>query len=154
VTLLVVGDGPERGRLEEAARELALVSSVRFEGFRTGSELVDRLNAADLMLCTSEYENWSLSLLEGLACGTPVVSTPCGGTPQMLVPISEDLIVKSDDPMSFAERINDLVSDNSHLQRMKEKSRRHAESFSWESVVARVEARLEAIVERSRQAAN
>jgi glycosyltransferase involved in cell wall biosynthesis len=53
VTLLVIGEGPERQRLEKLAHELGANGAVRFEGHRDGAELVTRLRAVDLQLCTS-----------------------------------------------------------------------------------------------------
>lgn len=149
VVLMLVGAGPERRRLERVAEELAVTDAVRFEGFRSGDELLTRLRAADFMLCTSQFENWSLSLLEGLACGLPVLTTPFGGTPQMVRPVSAELVLDVPDPDMFVDRIMRLSSRPEELATIGRDARLHAERFGWESVVDKVEAELAPLTYRA-----
>ncbi len=80
--LLVVGDGPERGRLEALAASDGLpAGTVRFLGHRQDVPRV--LAAADVMAITSTSEGLPFALLEAAACGTPVVSTRVGAIPEL-----------------------------------------------------------------------
>jgi len=146
-TLLVIGDGPERSRLERLANELGINEAVRFEGHCDGGELVTRLRAADLQLCTSEFENWSLALLEGMACGLPVVGTPFGGTAEMLGAVDPVLVLEDGEVNSIVERLNSLFADRPRLRDLGIRSRQYAESFDWGVVVERLERVLTEAIE-------
>ena len=76
VSLVVAGDGPERAALERRARELGLDGRVRFLG-GVGRDAVLRLfRAADASVLSSSWENLPHTVVESLAVGTPVISTP------------------------------------------------------------------------------
>jgi glycosyltransferase involved in cell wall biosynthesis len=139
--LVVVGRGPERGSLGERVRAAGLDDAVRFDGFRKGDELRTRYAAADLVLCTSEFENWSLSLLEALACGVPVLGVPNGGIPQLLATVDEGLILADSEPTTAAAAIRSLLADRARLAALGAMARRVAVSqYDWDVVVARLEA--------------
>ncbi|HET7502214.1 MAG TPA: glycosyltransferase [Kofleriaceae bacterium] len=81
--LTIVGDGPERQRLEALALKLDLARHVTFLGFSPEPWPVVR--AADLFVLGSRYEAFPNAALEALACGTPVVLTDCPGANAQLV---------------------------------------------------------------------
>lgn len=74
-TLLIVGDGPWRGRLEEQVSTQGLRSRVRFAGAIPQGELIDCYNAADMLVLASSSEGSPNVVLEALSCGTPVVTS-------------------------------------------------------------------------------
>ena len=82
VDLLLVGDGPLRGTLTELVRSLGLDSRVHFLGVR--SDVPDILRALDVFALTSLSEAASLTLLEAMAAGVPVVVTAVGGNPELV----------------------------------------------------------------------
>jgi len=84
VLLVILGDGPERGRLHELVIELCLTDQVRFGGDILHSELYRWYSAADLSCLASSREGWPNVVLESMACGTPVVATAIWGTPEII----------------------------------------------------------------------
>lgn len=82
LVILIVGDGPERERLEVAARRLGLGKRVRFLGYYEDMPRVYR--TLDLLVLPSRTEAQPMVILEALASGVPVVSTAVGGIPRML----------------------------------------------------------------------
>src|SRR4029078_7934952 len=76
-TLDIVGDGPERQSLHSLAAELSLGDRVRFHGFH--EDVRPFLAAADIFWLSSISEGISLTLLEAMAVGLPVVATDVGG---------------------------------------------------------------------------
>ncbi len=79
--LLLVGDGPERPKMEKLCRELRICNDVRFLGKLEAVEEV--LSIADLFLMPSEKESFGLAALEAMACEVPVISSNAGGIPEL-----------------------------------------------------------------------
>jgi len=86
--LLIAGAGSLRAELETLAGSLAIAAQVRFLGFVPDAELPLYYQAADcFVLPTRELEGFGLVTVEALACGTPVLGTPIGATPELLDPL-------------------------------------------------------------------
>lgn len=81
--LLLVGDGPERDRMERLCRELGTCDDVRFLGKLEAVEEV--LSVADLFLMPSEKESFGLAALEAMACEVPILTSNVGGIPELNV---------------------------------------------------------------------
>lgn len=79
--LLLVGDGPERPKMEKLCRELQICQDVRFLGKLEAVEEV--LSIADLFLMPSEKESFGLAALEAMSCEVPVISSNAGGIPEL-----------------------------------------------------------------------
>lgn len=84
VHCILAGDGPLRGALERQAAELGLAGCAHFLGHR--GDVADVLGALDVFVATSDREGMSNAMLEALAAGVPVVSTPVSGTDEALRP--------------------------------------------------------------------
>jgi glycosyltransferase involved in cell wall biosynthesis len=110
MTLLVIGDGPERGPIEAAARDAGVGSFVRFLGHRDDAR--ELLAGCDLYANSSISEGISLTILEARAAGWPVVATRVGGTPE-IVDTSCGRLVPSRDPASLAATLSELAGDAS-----------------------------------------
>jgi glycosyltransferase involved in cell wall biosynthesis len=108
--LVIVGDGPERARLEACVDASNAAASVDIIGYRAGVRQL--LPAADLYVSSSISEGISITILEAMAAGVPVVATAVGGTPEVL-PTPEDggILVPSRDPGRLAAAILSLVHD-------------------------------------------
>lgn len=74
--LVIVGDGPERAPLMKEVRNLELENNVRFEGWQ--DELVSYYKTADILLHTSRYEGYGMTLVEAAVCGLPIVTSEVG----------------------------------------------------------------------------
>lgn len=107
--LLVVGDGPERGALEQLAGRLGLRDRVRLLGWRTDAR---RLVAAmDLFVLSSDSEGTSVALLEAMAAEVAVVATAVGGTPEVVGTSGAGLLVPPGDSAALAQSIRQLLMD-------------------------------------------
>lgn len=78
-TLDIVGDGPERGRVEASAVEAGVRSQITFHGWQPVARVMRVLGESDVFLMTSNYEGMPIAIMEALACGCPVVSTRVSG---------------------------------------------------------------------------
>ncbi len=80
--LLLVGEGPEKEKLEAFARQLGIQEHVIFTGKR--NDMPQLLAISDMMIHLSEKEAFGLVLLEALACGVPSIATDVGGIPEVV----------------------------------------------------------------------
>ena len=81
IKMLMVGDGPERYKMEEQCRSEKLCDSVLFLGKQ--ENISELLSISDAVLIPSETESFGLVALEALACGVPCISTNAGGLPEV-----------------------------------------------------------------------
>ncbi len=103
--LLVVGDGPERSSLEALAAELHIRDRVLFLGHRDDAREV--LAGCDAYVNSSISEGVSLTILEAMAAGLPVVATRVGGTPEVVTP-ETGVLVPARDPGALARALDRL----------------------------------------------
>jgi exopolysaccharide biosynthesis WecB/TagA/CpsF family protein len=131
---LIVGDGPERHRLERRAAEKGLSDRVEFLG--QVRRVWPALARFDVFVMTSEYEGVPISVLEAMAMGLPVVATAVGGVPEAVREGVTGFLVKRDrdraaTAAALAARIAELLLDRDLRERMGEAGRRRvAADFS------------------------
>ncbi|MGQ0634369.1 MAG: glycosyltransferase [Planctomycetaceae bacterium] len=99
----IVGDGPDRAPLEALSEELSLQSHVRFLGYRR--DVRDLLSDADVFVLSSLTEGLSISILEAMAVGLPVVATNVGGNPEVVVEEETGLLVPARSPEELASAL-------------------------------------------------
>jgi glycosyltransferase involved in cell wall biosynthesis len=103
------------------------------------------------VLCTSDFENWSLALLEALACGTPVVGTPRGSIPDMLDLVDRRLIAADVAPAAIAETVSHLVSmGGPEIEAIRAAGSAVAARYTWDSTVGLLERTLADLTDRRR----
>ena len=145
VLLLIGGMGSLRDDLESLTASLDLNDHVRFVGFVPDEQLPLYYQAADLfVLPTRELEGFGLVTVEALACGTPVLGTPVGATPEILLPLRSDLIFPGTDPDAIAQLILEhhqrLRSDPDGHQALRNACRRHAvDRYAWPPLIKALE---------------
>lgn len=131
--LLVVGDGRRRGRLQARVARNGIGESVRFLGAVDEDTLVNCYRASDVSVVPSvAHEGFGLSVLESLACGTPVIATDTGGLPEALAGLEHSDPVPSGDPVALGARLSDAFGSRDDLRLPSpDTCRVHAERFSW-----------------------
>jgi glycosyltransferase involved in cell wall biosynthesis len=116
VWLAIAGKGKQREALEQKAQDLGLAHHVQFLGYVPDADLPICYQAADLTVVPSQsLEGFGLVLLESLACGTPVLSTPVGGMPEVLLPFDVNLVTADVTVNAIADRLVMLLTNASML---------------------------------------
>jgi teichuronic acid biosynthesis glycosyltransferase TuaC len=129
VTLLIVGDGPERRRLTSLAEQLGLKSRVRFLGAVPHERLPELYNVADVLVLASSREGWANVLLEAMACGTPVAATRIWGTPEVVTEEAAGLLLEQRSAAAIAEGVRKRLGSPP----ARAATRASAERFSWDA---------------------
>jgi sugar transferase (PEP-CTERM/EpsH1 system associated) len=134
----IVGDGEARQELQALHLELGLADHVYFLGMR--DDVAALLGTADLFVLSSTSEGISLTLLEAMAAGLPVVATDVGGNREVVVAGETGLLVLPSSPPALAEAMLTLLRDPARSWQMGAAGRRRAEEeFDLRRVVARYE---------------
>ncbi len=120
-TKLIIGDGPERARLERM-----YPSHAEFVGYKNGKELIDWLSLSDVLVFPSRSETFGLVVLEALACKIPVAAHDVIGPRDIITPGVDGFL--DENLREAALRC---------LSLSKEKCREKALQFSWENATAR-----------------
>ncbi len=129
VQLVIVGLGPEQGALRSLATRLGVSERVTFAGMVPQTELKWWYSMADALTLCSSREGWANVLLESMACGTPVIATNIWGTPEVVSTPDAGVLMPERSKTGLVQGWQALV--RSYPDR--EKTRRHAESFSWDA---------------------
>jgi len=134
--LLLVGDGPDRAKVERYCRECDTCDVITFIG---NLPLVEEVLAgADVFLLPSETESFGLAALEALACEVPVVATSVGGLPEVVDHGKTGFLFPVGDVDLMAEAAIDLLTDEEKRAQFGREARRQAvDRFSEEAVVER-----------------
>ena len=139
---MVVGDGPDAGRLARRAEELGLENAVRWLGAVPENALPHMYAAADVYLGLSrregpEVEGFGLALLEASASGVPVIAGASGGTAEVVLDDVTGYRVPPLDVAAAADQVERVLRDPSLARRLGAAGRARAESrFSWDRTVA------------------
>jgi glycosyltransferase involved in cell wall biosynthesis len=127
-TLLIVGTGPEKGRLEALTRQLGVSERVTFLGAVKPENMCKIYQTADALVLASSREGWPNVLLEAIACGTPVVASNIWGNPEIVTQPEAGVLMTERSPEGVAEAVKRLFAS----QPDRAATRRFAERFSWE----------------------
>ncbi|MEW6372831.1 MAG: glycosyltransferase family 4 protein [Pseudomonadota bacterium] len=128
VRLVLAGDGPDRAKLENLARELKVTDRVTFLGAVPQAQLRAHYGAADALVLSSSREGWANVLLEAMACGTPVVASRVYGTPEVVAAPEAGVLMRERSYQGVADAVNALRANYPD----RAATRRYAERFSWD----------------------
>jgi glycosyltransferase involved in cell wall biosynthesis len=148
VPVEVVGDGPLRGALVTRAAAAGLSGLVTFHGALPPAAVRQRLHRAACFVlpcrvaADGDADGLPVSIVEALAAGLPVVSTPVAGVPEVVSDGVSGLLVPADDPVALAAALERLLSDVPLRRRLGEGAVRVAAAFDAASCVARLDALL------------
>jgi glycosyltransferase involved in cell wall biosynthesis len=125
--LVLVGRGPEGDRLEALAAELGVTERVHRTGQLLGDDLARAFAAADVLVSTSDYEGFGLTLIEAMASGLPVVAMAVGGVTDIVQHGSTGYLVPPGDVDGFVRHLVDLSSSRPARERLGVAARSRAE---------------------------
>ncbi|MBK8750401.1 MAG: glycosyltransferase [Candidatus Competibacteraceae bacterium] len=138
VTLIILGDGPERAALEAQIAAEGLSDAVRLLGHR--DNVYPYLHRADVFIHTCQFEGFGYTMLEALACGTAVVATDCPyGPREVLGGGNYGVLVPPDDSQSLATAVLRLLADPTGRQALVARGLKRAEQLSIQNMVGAYE---------------
>lgn len=145
-TLLMIGDGPERYKMEELCRELQLCDTIRFLGKQEAVE--ELLAISDIFVMPSENESFGLAALEAMACGVPVISSNVGGIPEVNIDGETGYISDVGAVEEMAKNALDILSSEEKLDTFRKAALAQAHRFSLESILPKYEAFYSEVIDK------
>ncbi len=148
VSFLIVGDGPERTRLERTADESGLSRRMHFVGVR--HDVPSLLKLMDVLVLSSLSEGSPNVVLEGMAAGVPIVATGVGGVPELVEDGASGLLVDPGDAPGLSNAVLGLLNDADRAREMGDAGRAIAlEDYDINRAVARYEDLLHELLKRA-----
>lgn len=131
--LILVGDGPERQKVEQLCRELQLCDHIRFLGKQEAIEEI--LSVSDLFLMPSETESFGLAALEAMACQVPVVSSNAGGLPEVNLHGITGFLADFDDIHSMTAYSLQVLESDASLAQFRANALKQAQTFNLDNIL-------------------
>jgi L-malate glycosyltransferase len=144
--LLLVGDGPERIKMEALCREMSTCTDVRFLGKLDAVEEV--LSVADLFLMPSDKESFGLAALEAMACEVPLISTNAGGLPELNIQGITGFMSEVGDVDDMVKNALYILQDD-QLPTFKKNALARAKEFDIKKILPHYVAVYEKVLEES-----
>jgi glycosyltransferase involved in cell wall biosynthesis len=143
--LVLVGDGPEKRRLERLVRRLGLGERVTLAGQRR--DVVRALSAADLFASASRYEGLPLAVMEAMAAAKPVVATRVDSLPELIADGESGLLVPPEEPGRLAGACLEVLKGPGLARRLGAAARRRIEEgFTLEAMISAHESLYEEVL--------
>jgi glycosyltransferase involved in cell wall biosynthesis len=136
ITLVMVGDGDLREKLQELARRLEIVHRVRWIGEAPG---LLHMPAFDILALPSLYEGMPYVLIEALFAGLPIVAAKVGGAKLLVEPGVNGYLVPRGDAQSLARALGELIIDPAKRSRFGEASLKKSKSFTLDNMASRIQ---------------
>jgi N-acetyl-alpha-D-glucosaminyl L-malate synthase BshA len=148
--LLLVGDGPERPKLEKLCRQMNVCDDVRFLGKLDAVEEV--LSVCDLFIMPSEKESFGLAALEAMACEVPLISSNAGGLPELNIDGKTGFISKVGHVSDMVRNALFILKDE-NLPEFKKNALARAKEFDVTAILPKYEAFYHKIIQQSKNRA-
>lgn len=132
VRLHIVGEGNLLADLRRKASAMDLSDRIVFMGLVRREQMPEVYRTCDLFVMASQHEGMSNAMLEAIASGLPVITTPCEGVEELID--KNGIIVQYPDLQEFVQAINSIMTDRDRYDAMSKESRRIAQNFSWSAV--------------------
>ncbi len=145
--VLILGAGPERRKVEELILRYDLSRTIKLLGYR--EDIGDYFGIFDIFIMSSRDEGLGTSIIDALAKGLPVIATDAGGIPEILGKNEYGIVVPKQNPNALADAVQRMISDRELRNEYQSKGPGRARQFSADTMVARVFAVYERIMERA-----
>ncbi|MEM3402204.1 MAG: glycosyltransferase family 4 protein, partial [Candidatus Hadarchaeales archaeon] len=146
---VIIGRGPELGRLKGIAEKVGVEKRVKFiSEVVPEPELIRYYSASDFFVLPSLWEPFGIVLIEAMACENPIIATRAGGIPEVVTPDC-GILVEPRNSEQIAEAANQLLSDSNLRKRLGRNARRRAERvFDFDVIASKVERSYQRYLEK------
>ncbi len=138
VSVLLVGNGSERQKLEYIVKKAGLGHKVNFIGQVDNNKIPGYMAISDIFVLPSLSEGFSVALLEAMASGLPIVATKVGGIPEVVEDTVNGFLVDPKNPEQIAEKVLLLLKNEKLRQNISENNKRKAQKYSLKNKASKL----------------
>ena len=135
IKLLILGDGPELGKLKKLTESQGVDDSVYFLGRIKNNEVINYLKSADLFILNTNYEALSHTLLEAMKAEVPIITTNIGGNPEVITDGQEGILVGYNNIDELLNKSIKILTDKSLSHTLVINAKIKLKKFNWENTV-------------------
>ena len=129
--LLIVGTGPEENKVKEATKGKP---NLHFLGYQQKEKTIELIKGSDILMQPSMVEGISSTLLEAMACRTPIIATDIGGNKEIIEHNKTGMLVDTGSPDEILDAILHLISDKQSGDRICDEAFRKVQEYDWSHV--------------------
>ena len=146
LSLVIIGDGPERETIEARIQTLGIAERVRLPGSMSKKALGASIRGADLFVLNTAHEGMSHQLLEVMDLGVPIVTTDVGGNPELITDGVHGRLVPYGDHAALQEAVTACIQDTASCATYVSAAHEKTKSFAKETLVSALAAHLKHVV--------
>jgi glycosyltransferase involved in cell wall biosynthesis len=132
--LLIAGSGGEEEELKSLVQHLGLENKIKFLGFLKGNEKFSLMKSANILVLPSLWESLPIVVLEGMACGKPIIASDVGGIPYLVHDGVNGFLIQPGEIKELSNKIITLLEDKKLQEKMGKESLKRSEEFDWNKI--------------------
>ena len=129
--LLILGSGPEEEKVKELANSKP---NLHFLGYQSKEKTIELIRGSDVLVQPSIVEGISSTILEAMACQTPVIATNVGGNREIIEHNKTGILIEPDSHEKFFDEIIELLSNTQKSKSMCEEALKKVQQYDWSNV--------------------
>jgi glycosyltransferase involved in cell wall biosynthesis len=143
--LILLGDGPQFNTLKGLVERLKLVVSVEMPGLVSKEDLARYMGNSDIFLLNTAYEGFSHQIIEAMAAGLPIITTPAGGNREIIRDGGNGILAQYNNEKEWKEKILLVAGKELLRERMSEEGKKTAGEFTVDRMIEALIRELESI---------
>lgn len=144
--LILIGDGPEKNKLEQLIKKLGIDKNIIWTGILRGEALARAVACNDVFVTASRSENMPLSVLEAMACGLPVIAVSENGMKEIVKDAYNGFLCQADNVAEIAQKIENIFKNKSQREIFSKNSRELAMGYSKDKIMESFENCYEEVI--------
>ena len=149
IHLYVAGQGFQEENLKKLTKKLDLDGNIDFLGYISGEEKYSLMKSANVLVLPSLWESLPIAVLEGMACGKPIIASNVGGVPYLVDDGVNGFLVQPGEVNELADKIITLLKDKKLQEAMGRESLNRSEDFEWNKIAEKTIDLYKEILKRS-----
>lgn len=133
--LIIVGDGPEREKLESRIKNLELSGRIKLTGAVSRGELLELLGEASIFALNTSFESFSFQIVEAMNAGVPVIATDIGNLSEIIENGKDGILVEPNNRGEIIAAIKKLDKEKEFRKAIIKNARKKAQEFSIEKTI-------------------
>ncbi len=131
INLLILGSGPEEEKVKEAAKSS---TNIHYMGYVPKERTISLIRGSDLLVQPSLAEGISSTILEAMACKTPVITTDVGDNKELLNNGTCGIVLEPNSPQKLLENVLDLIDNKQKAESLNEAAFKQVQKYDWSQV--------------------